>query len=58
MHTRRGPKALGGFDQHVLQQSSIAVSQELRADQREDGETRIQLVVVVHYSQLSNPIVK
>ena len=46
--TSRGPEALGGLDEQVLEETGVAVTEELRADEGEDGETGVQSVVVVH----------
>ena len=46
--TSRGPEALGGLDEQVLEETGVAVTEELRADEGEDGEAGVQSVVVVH----------
>ena len=52
--TSRGPEALGGLDEQVLEETGVAVTEELRADEGEDGETGVQLVVVIHCHRSSD----
>ena len=51
MLTIQGPETLRRLDKNVLQQASKAISEQLRADKREDGDAGVHLVVVVHYGQ-------
>ena len=41
IRTRRRPEALGRLDQNIRQKTSIAVSEQLRADKGENGNSRI-----------------
>lgn len=42
------PEALSGFDEDIVQEPCITVSQKLRTDEREDSNPSVHLVVVIH----------
>ena len=39
--TVRGPEALGRLDEDILEQTGETVTKQLRADEREDGDSRV-----------------
>ncbi len=41
MLTRCGPKALRWFDEDILQEAGVPISEELRANEGEDSDTSV-----------------